>query len=307
MGRNLVLRKVFNLIFSVYILASLLFLFVRLLPGGPFDEAAEIHPLVKEKLDLLWGLNQPMFIQYYHFLKGLVSFDWGVSYFNVQGSVVRIIFSTFTQTLVLNLISFAFVILAALVLASILVMNQNKLIKALMTHFIFLGLSLPTLFVALMIFYFLAFKWSFFPMAFLNQASSYVLPVMALSFRPTFQLAQLIQKSWSETQQKTFIRGAYAKGLSVYHIHFFHALRHSMVPVLAWFPQLFINLFSGSLLVETIFSIRGMGYLFIESIAQRDYPLIIGEALFLGILVIFISSSFEVLREYLDPRLKEGI
>ena len=307
MGRHLVFKKILHILFSTYILATLLFVFVRLLPGGPFDESAEIHPQVREKLDQLWGLDQSLFIQYFRFMKGLVSFDWGTSYFNIQGSVVQIILQTFEQTLILNLLAFGFIFLAALVLATGLVFVQNRFFKSALTQIVFLGLSSPTLFVSLMAFYFFAFKWNLFPMAFLNQPSSYVLPVLALSFSPIFQLTRLIERSWNETLERTFIKGAYAKGLSRFHVHFYHSLRYSIIPILAWVPQLFLNLFSGSLLVETIFSIRGMGYLFIDSLGQRDYPLILGEALFLGLLIILITSAIEIIREFLDPRLKKRV
>lgn len=300
MGRYL--EKTFETLMSFWILVSASFFLLRLLPGGPFDHEQALPPALQEKLNTMWGLNRPLLEQYGLYLKSFVQGHLGFSYFQSDISVGQIIFQAFTRTLALNFLAFIFVIIFAFAMAWVCVrFREYPWIKYFNQLIIIMG-SLPALFWGPALIYIFCFYWDLLPVAFLNSPKSYILPLLTLCLRPLSQLSRLIKNSWLESLREDFIRTAKAKGLANNRILWFHAVRFSISPLVSWLPSLVISIFAGSVFIELLFSIPGLGMTFVDALNQRDYPVALGATVFYGSLTIFSSWVAEVVRLSLDPR-----
>ena len=300
MGRYL--KSTGEIFISYWLLITASFFLLRLLPGGPFDLDHKLPSTVYNHLNKSWGLDRSLIEQYFFYLGDLLQGNMGISYFHSSSTVAEIIWDSFLRTIDLCLIALGFIFSLSFLSSWLLVKYKSLWIAKYFHQFIVLMGALPTLFLGPALIYLFSYYFEILPIAFLQGWQSYILPVLTLSFRPISQLTRLLHSSWLESLEEDFIRTARAKGLSENYILWRHGLRYSLSPLLGWIPHLILGILSGTVFIEILFSINGLGFVFVEAINQRDYPLIMGATIFYGMLTITIVGISEILRMRLDPR-----
>ncbi|KYG62228.1 peptide ABC transporter permease [Bdellovibrio bacteriovorus] len=290
---------------SLAVLAALTFFLLKALPGGPFDEETALNPLVKEKLQEHWKVDQSWVGQATSYLTSLVQGDLGVSMTRPERTVTEIISQGVANTLTLNALALLFILIGAFVISLVAVRFKDTWVEHLIDQTVIAFLSLPSLFWGPLLIYFFGFYWNVFPVAFLTGPSHYVLPLLTLCLRPLAVLIRLLKNSLNENLQQDYVRTARAKGVKVWNILFHHVLKNSLIPFLSYVGPLIVSLLSGSFLVEVLFAVPGLGTEFISALNDRDYTLIVGLTLFYGALLVLVNSFIDVLIKMADPRLRE--
>lgn len=304
--RVFVLRKLLETLMALLALVFLTFVFLHSLPGGPFDEEVSLNPAVKENLVRLWALDQSFWSQFVHYLSGLMRGELGESMIQNGKTVEAVLAQGISQTLGLNLLAVVAAYALAFVTSAVSAVQGDSWLRRGIDVVGLLAISLPSLFLGPVLIYFCGFYLNLLPTAFLSGPLNYILPVLTLSLRPWAQLNLLLGNSLRETLRLDFIRTAKAKGLSGLQILLHHAYKNSLTPVLSLSGPLIVGLISGSFLVEVLFSIPGLGQLFVESLNLRDYPVVMGLVLVYGTTLIVLTNIFDLLSIWLDPRLRES-
>ncbi|GIL16991.1 MAG: peptide ABC transporter permease [Oligoflexia bacterium] len=301
MGRYLARRLLLSMI-SLLGLAVLCFLLLRLFPGGPFDEDQALPAAVVENLKTHYGLNLSLFDQLARFLSHLVKFDFGQSILYGGESVVSVIAKGMPQTFFIGSISLVVSVSFGFFLGLISFFSSTSRLS----HFIqILFLSAPTLFLGPFLIYLFGFHWNLLPITLNHGWVSYILPVIVLSLRPSANMARLIMNAMTETLAEPWVRTAKAYGFSQQTIILKYALRASLIPFLSYMGPLVAGVLSGSLLVEMIFNIQGLGTLFVESLLNRDYSLVVGLTLLFGFVLITANFIFDLIMYKMDSRLEK--
>ncbi len=299
------IKKIIEMMASLGFLAALMFFLLKALPGGPFDEEIALNPVVKEKLQIHWQVEEAWYVQASSYLKSLLQGDLGVSMLRPDRTVVEIISQGLQNTLALNAIALVFIVVGALLISILAVRFRGSWIEALIDQAVIAFLALPSLFWGPLLIYLFGFYWNLLPVAFLTTPIHYILPLLTLCLRPLAALIRILKNSMNENIQMDYVRTARAKGAGRWRILFFHVLRNSLIPFLSYGGPLIVSLLSGSFLVEVLFAIPGLGTEFISSLNDRDYTLIVGLTLFYGALLILVNSFIDVLLRLIDPRLRE--
>ena len=294
------------MIVSLVILATLTFFLLRFLPGGPFDETAALHPLVKENLSQQWALQESFPAQISHYLVSAFQGKFGVSLVHPDQTVMEIIARSWASSLGLCAITLIFVLLGSLTVVFLSVRFRGTWFETWLDQSMIAMLSLPSLFWGPLLIYLFGFYFNLLPVAFLSSPAHYILPVLTLGFRPLAILVRLLKSSVTENLDLDYVRTARAKGVSFWNVIFHHVLRNSLIPFLSYVGNIITSLMSGSFLVEMLFAIPGLGSQFIAALADRDYTLIVGLTLVYGALLIIINSLMDILMRWADPRLRES-
>ncbi len=303
MGR-IVVRQFFLFIFLLWLFTTVIFFLFHILPGGPFDLEQNFSAEVLLKLQHHWGLDRTLPEQYLTYLRNVFSGELGLSISNPDQNVLSVLQNGFRNTFVLNTLAIIFIFVGAIFFSYLVVKDkESKVSRATEQLLIFMS-SFPSYFLAPFLVYFFCFRWDMLPMAYLESAKSYILPVIALSLRPMAQMGRVQSKNWSESLSHPSIRTAFAKGLSREHIIWKHGFRASCSGLFSWLSPLVVGLYSGSLIIESLFSVPGLGSSFVQSLSERDYPVMMGCTIFFGGSLIFISSVAELIQIHLDPRLQ---
>lgn len=301
------LRKIFSklieLLIALIVLASLSFVVVRALPGGPFDDEALTNSSVRDLLDKQYGLGDPLPKQYLDYMKNFFLGDFGVSFVRPEVKIMDRIKSVIQVSLFLNIIALLIVTLFAPLLAgaALLIPSLDFAIRQLCIVLI----SLPSLFLAPLLIWCFAVYLGWFPVALLGSPMHWVLPVATLSLRPLAQLTRVLLRALDNQKAMDYVRAARARGLGEVRILFKHILPNSLIPVLAYYPILAVGLLSGTFLVELLFAIPGIGSEFVLALNERDYPMLGGLIFIVGSLYIVFSFLTEAFMLKIDPRLIE--
>lgn len=285
---------------------TLTFLFLRFLPGGPFDQEIAPHPLVRAHLDQSWHLNEGVLDQYLTYVSGILNGDLGISLSHPTLTVVQTISHGLSQTLLLNFLALLLIYICAFLICFLWASVSSDFFKTLIEQILLILISLPNLFLAPLLIYVFGFYLDALPVAFLDTPAHFILPILALSLRPMAYLGRLLLRSVQSQMESDYARTAKAKGLKSGQIFYRHVLRNSLVPVLGYSGTLTVSLLSGSFLVEMLFAIPGLGSEFISSLAERDYTVICGLTLFYGALLILIHLILDFMMRVFDPRLRDA-
>lgn len=299
-----ILKRVGQTVFVLWLIASLTFFLLRAVPGGPFDSEKALPPEIKANIEAKYNLNAPLYEQYGNYIIGIFKGDLGQSYKYIGRDVTDIISESFPVSFQLGIfalvLSFSFGILAGVLAAA----NHNTWIDRTIMISAISFVSLPSfLFAAILILVF-CFWWPIFPVAMWDGPMYYILPVVVLGLRPVAIIARLSRASVLDVIRSDYIRTAKAKGLSQRVVLFKHVLKNSLIPVLTFSGPLVAAILSGSFVVEHIFNIPGMGKHFIQSVSNRDYPLIMGITLLFSFMLVFANLLVDLLYTYFDPRIK---
>ncbi len=289
---------------SLFLIVSATFFLMRAAPGGPFSAEKKLPPEIQANLNEFYGFDQPLYVQYFDYLKSVATLDFGPS-FKYKGQTVNDLISNgFPVSFMLGMEAILLALALGVLLGVISALKHNKWQDYTAMIIAVLGISVPSFIMATALQYFLAMKLGIFPVARWESWAHTFLPALALASTPMAFIARLTRSSMLEVLSNDYIRTAKAKGLSKSVITVKHAMRNAMLPVVSYIGPLTAGILTGSFVIEKIFGIPGLGLHFVTSITNRDYTVIMGVTVFYSILLLASVLIVDILYGLIDPRIK---
>jgi oligopeptide transport system permease protein len=299
-----VLRRIVEAIATLWLIATLTFLLLRFLPGGPFDEEKALPPDIKTAIEAKYKLNNPLLQQYGDYLHGLMTGDLGESYKYTGRNVSDIIAESLPASVQLGVYALILAYVIGIPLGVWAAANQGTWIDSGLMMIAISGVALPSFLIAPIFILAFCFWLNWLEPALWLGPSYYILPTVVLGIRPAASIARLTRASVLEVIRSDFIRTAKAKGLEQSKVLFKHVLRNSMIPVLSLTGPMVASVLTGSFVIEQIFAIPGAAKHLIQSVSNRDYPLILGMTLLFSVLLVVANLITDLLISLVDPRVK---
>lgn len=299
-------KRIIYLIITLLIILTATFFLMKNLPGTPFDsERFALLPKAQQAQFLeKYGLKDPLLVQYGKYIINVFKGDLGTSFFYSGKPVTDVVFGRIGPSALIGIQAVLIGLSIGLVLGIIAAWRHNSAIDYFTMIMAVLGVSVPNFVVAALLQYYVGLKWGIFPVAFWESWSSSVLPSIALSFSVTAMIARFMRTEMLDVLAQDYIITARAKGLSQFKVIMRHAVRNSIIPVVTILGPIIVNLLTGSLVVENIYSIPGIGSLFVDSIKTNDYSTIMGITIFYSAFYIFIIMIVDILYSVIDPRIR---
>ena len=298
-----ILKRLLLAILTVWVVITVTFFVMRAVPGGPFMSEKAITPAAQAALEAKYGLDKPLLTQYGTYLKDIVTkFDFGPSLKQRGQSVITIISRGLKVSLRLGVIAAFSALLVGVILGSIAALRRNKIVDRVIMVITTAFVSMPSFIMGTLLLVLFAIKWMILP-ANGSTGAGLVLPVITLALYPMAYITRLTRSSMLDVLGQDYIRTARAKGVSGGRIIFGHALKNSLIPVITYFGPMLAYIVTGSLVVEKIFAVPGIGRAFVNSITNRDYPLIMGTTIVLATLIVVMNLVSDILYKAVDPRI----
>ena len=298
-----IVKRILLAIVTVWVVITVTFFVMHAVPGGPFIGEKAVSESVMKAMEAKYGLDKPLGVQYLTYLSDVVTkFDFGPSLKQKGRSVNDIIFDGMKTSAKLGLIAALIALASGVVLGSIAALRRNKLIDRIIMIITTAFVSMPSFIMGSLLLIAFAINLKWFPA---NGASKngLVLPVLTLSLYPMAYITRLTRSSMLEVLGQDYIRTAKAKGVSGMKIIFGHARKNSLIPVITYFGPMLAGIVTGSLVVEQIFAVPGIGRAFVNSITGRDYPLIMGTTIVLATLIVIMNLVGDIMYKVVDPRI----
>lgn len=288
---------------TIFIIVSITFFVMHAVPGGPFNSEKAVTKEVKAALEAKYGLDKPLGVQYTTYLSDVFTkLDFGPSITQRGLKVIDIIMEGFKMSAMLGLIAALSAIVIGVVLGSIAAIFRNKFIDRIIMVLTTAFVAMPSFIVGTLLMMLLCVIFKVFP-ANGTTTSGLVLPVITLMLYPMSYITRLTRSSMLDVLGQDYIRTARAKGVPGGKVIFKHALKNACIPVITYAGPMIAFIITGSLVVEQIFAVPGIGRKFIVSIINRDYPMIMGTTIFLASLIIIMNIICDILYKVVDPRI----
>jgi len=292
-------------VFTVFVVVTIIFFLIRLLPGDPFASEREVAPQVRANMMAKFGLDRPLYQQYLLYVKNLVLHgDMGPSMRYLSRSVNSIIVYSFPASAKIGALVVLVALIAGVNMGILAALNQGRVVDRVTMLFATLCVTIPGFVLANLLILLFSLKWKILPPTGYGQMRHLFMPVVALAGYSTAFITRLTRSKYLEVMQQDYIKTARAKGLTRFAVIFKHAMRNSMIPVVTYLGPLAADVLTGSFVVETIFAIPGLGREFVMSISNRDYSLVLGVSIFYCFLIITCNFIVDVLYVIIDPRIK---
>ncbi|MCH4009536.1 oligopeptide ABC transporter permease [Companilactobacillus sp.] len=301
-----ILRRILYLFLTLFIIASVTFFLMKLLPGTPFTNENRLSPEQLKIVKAQYGLDQPVFIQYIRYMGGLVQGNLGTSFQFNNEPVTQLIGQRLAPSMQIGAQAMILGTVLGILLGAVAAIRKNTWVDTLATFISILGLSIPSFVLAVLLQFYLAFKWHIYPVALWDNFQSSVLPTLALAALPLGNVARFMRTEMVDVMSSDYIELAKSKGNSSWQVVTKHALRNSLIPVVTIIGPMAVAVMTGSMVVENIFSIPGIGEQFVKSITTNDYPTIMGLTIFYSFLLILVILIVDILYGLIDPRIRLG-
>lgn len=303
-----ILKRIGYAILTIFVLLLITFFMMHAIPGNPFAGDKQLSPEALAALNAKHGLDKPIIVQFFIYVKNALHGDLGVSVRNSR-EVTTIIKESFPYSFDLGMRSLIIAIVFGIGLGAYAAIRRGKLGDKVSMLVAVIGVSVPSFIVAALLQYFLSLKMQqvfgvkVFPVTGWQGEMSKILPAIALSFSSMATISRLMRTSMLDVMGSDYIKTAKAKGLSQRQIVFRHALRNASMPVITVIGPIAASVLTGAFVVEKVFSIPGMGKFFVNAITQNDYPLIAGSTLFYGIFLVAAILIVDIAYGLIDPRI----
>ena len=297
-----IIKRLFIGVVTIWALITITFFLIRIMPGSPF-EADNLSQSAIEQLESTYGLDEPMWKQYILYMENLMHGDLGISY-KKNVSVNTLIARGFPYTLSIGLLSIAVSAFLGLLMGIWMATSKRLAVKNTLLGIATLGVSIPGFVTAILLMMIFGVWWPVLPIVGLGSPANYILPVAAQSFGQIASIARLTKSTYSEAIQMDYVTMARAKGLSNLYITARHVLKNALIPVVTYFGPAIAFLITGSFVVESIFSIPGIGREFTNAITNRDYTVDLGFSVFMGVIITVANLSVDIICSLIDPRIK---
>ena len=298
-----ILKRIGLAILTVFVVITVTFFVMRAVPGGPFMGERALSPEATAALEQKYGLDQPLFAQYTTYLRDVVTrLDFGPSLKQRGRTVGEVIWEGLSVSVPLGLTAAVIAVAVGLGLGTLAALRRNKftdkLIMVLTTFFV----SMPSFIIGTLLLLTFAVRWMVFP-ANGTVVGGLVLPTLTLSVYPAAYITRLTRSSMLEVLGQDYIRTARAKGVSGLRLVTAHALKNALLPVITYLGPMIAGIVTGSLVVEQIFAVPGIGRTFVSSITNRDYPMIMGTTIVLSVLIVTMNLLSDLLYKAADPKI----
>ena len=302
--RRYIFRRVSASLLTLFVVITLTFFMMRMIPGGPFTDEKAIPSFVLEKMMSRYGLSDPLYVQYGRYLLNVLRLDLGPSYRYEGLSVNELIASSFPVSLTVGGIALILALLIGLPAGIISALNRGKLPDRIAMILATLGVTVPNFVIAAALVYVFAWRLGWVTVGFWEGISTAILPAVTLAGYPAAFISRLVRSSMLEVLQQDYIRTAYSKGLSERAVVYIHALKNAVIPVITYLAPLTAGILTGSFVVEQVYGVPGLGTFFVTSITNRDYTTIMGVTIFYSALLVSFNLIADVCLAFIDPRIK---
>ena len=298
-----ILKRIFYAIITMWVIATLTFLLMKALPGDPFHNE-KLKPEMRQVLLQKYGLDQPVIKQYGIYIGNLIQGDFGTSYKFEGRSVTRIIKESFPKSFALGWRAMLFATVFGLLFGVIAALNHQGVFDYLVIFIAIIGVSVPGIVMGPLLAYYFGVDLGWVPVTVTKSEISMILPAFTLGLGSLAFIARMMRSTTLEVLGQDFIQTAKSKGLSTTKIVSKHVVRNSIMPVVTVIGPLFASIITGSIVIENVFAVAGLGNYFISSIFDQDYSMIMGITLFYAILIIASVLLVDIAYGFIDPRLK---
>ena len=296
-----IIKRLILAVFTVWVVITLTFFIMHAVPGGPFQSEKAVSPAAQAALEAKYGLDKPLMTQYWTYLTDVLQFRFGPSLKQRGRMVIDIIGDGLKTSAKLGLIA-AFLALAfGVVLGAVAALRRNTVLDRIIMIITTAFVSMPSFIMGSLLLVAFAIKIQIFP-ANGSTAAGLVLPIITLMLYPMSYITRLTRSSMLDVLGQDYIRTAKAKGVSRWRIIFGHALKNALTPVITYFGPMLAYIVTGSLVVEQIFAVPGIGRAFVQSIINRDYTLIMGTTIVLAVFIVIMNLVSDILYKVADPR-----
>ncbi|WP_203332197.1 ABC transporter permease [Planococcus beigongshangi] len=299
-----IFKRFWMMLATIFIIATLTFFLMHAVPGSPLEAERTTNETIQANLEKFYKLDQPLHIQYFDYMKSIATFDFGPSIKDPNRTVNELLERGFPISFELGIITILVAVISGILLGTMAALRHNKMIDYAAMAFAVIGISIPNFVLATLLIQQLAVTWGIFPPATWKSPMHMVLPVLALATGPMAIIARLTRSSMLEVLTQDYIKMARAKGIKPIRIVLRHALRNALMPVVTIMGTLLAGILTGTFVIEKIFAIPGMGKYFVDSINNRDYPVIMGTTVFYSAFLIFMLFLVDIVYGLLDPRIK---
>ncbi len=302
--RRYIIRRLFWLVLVLLVLSFITFSLMHLVPGGPWDREKQLAPQIVENLNRKYGLDKPLFVQFGNLLWGVLHGDLGVSYSYQDRGVTQILLQGLPKTATLGVVAFLTALLIGIPLGMAAALRQNSTIDYISVLFSTIFASIPGFVLGIMLVILFSVMLHWLPTGGWGSIRQILMPAFALAAFPAAYIARITRASMLEVVRQDYVRTARAKGLMERVVLLRHILRNALIPVITIAGPELAFLVSGSFIIENLFSIPGIGRLFVQGVFARDYGLVMGAILFYAFAVAMVNLVVDVLYVVVDPRIR---
>ena len=299
-----ILKRIFYMIITLFLIATITFFLMKLLPGSPYANEENLTDAQLQIMNAKYGLDKPVWMQYLIYLGGLVRLDLGMS-FQYNSTVLNLLSSRVGPSFQIGLQALIFGMGMGTLLGLVAAMKQNTIVDTGATFFAIIGRSVPSFVFAVVLQLVFGVIFPILPIALWNQGFiSSFLPTLALSISPVADSARFIRTEMVEVLQSDYMELARAKGLSRMEVVMKHGVRNALIPLVTIAGPMLVGLMTGSMVIENIFAIPGIGEQFVKSILTNDYPTIMGVTMMYSFLLVVTILIVDLLYGFIDPRIR---
>lgn len=298
-------KRVLFGIATLFVLATVTFFMMYMIPGSPFaGELKGVSESIRERLIAQYDLDKPILMRYIKYLKNVVAGDFGTSMHRKGALVTDIIAKGIPFTAALGTVAFCVAMTVGTFLGALAAFTRQRWIKGSVSFIATIGVSVPSFLIALLMMVVFGVKLHWLPLVGLGGWKNYIMPSLALALGPIAMISRLVKSGLQEELRQDYITLARSKGTGFVAIVFRHALKNALLPVVTYAGPLLATLITGSFVVETMFTIPGIGAEFVNSVTNRDYTLIMALTIFYGALLIAANILTDVISAAIDPRVR---
>src|SRR6056297_902766 len=302
-----IIRRLIGLIPTLFIVVTISFFLIRIAPGGPFDAERRPPEQVIENIKAKFHLDEPIYMQYLRYMGDVARGDLGPSFRYQDHDVNYYIANSLPNSLLLGFLALGLALILGISAGIISALNQNKWIDYVAMAIAIIGITVPLFVIGPVLMYFFALQWGILPTSGWITGRygwiTLIMPAVTLAMRPFATIARLSRASMLEMLRSDFIRTAQAKGLKDSVIITKHVLKGSLLPIVSYIGPAFAAIVTGSVVVEQIFRVPGLGRFFVQSALNRDYTLIMGTVIVYSVILILMNFIVDIIYSFLDPRI----
>lgn len=297
-------KRVFYMILTLFIVATATFFLMKAMPGSPYANEAKMTVTQRHIMDEQYGLNKPVIIQYLIYLGSMFKGDFGTSFQYANQSVSSLIFPRLAVSMQLGLQAMVLGVVVGVLLGAIAAIKQGTWADSGATVLAIIGRSVPNFVLAVILQYYLGLKLGWFPIAGWGSFAQTVLPTIALAVAPMAETERFVRTSMVDNMNQDYVELGRAKGFSRMEVVRKHVMRNSMIPIVTLLGPYTVALMTGSMVIENIFNIPGIGEQFVKSILTNDYPTIMGVTMVYSIGLVVVLLITDIIYGLIDPRIR---
>ena len=296
-----IVKRVILAIVSILVICMITFFAMNAVPGGPFNSEKALSPATKKALEARYNLDKPVPEQFIIYMKGILHGDFGVSLITGR-DISTTIRNCFGVSATIGGLAALFAVIIGIILGALAALFRNRWPDRVIIFFTTLFTAMPSFVFATFLLMIFCIQLKVLPV-WDASSRSLILPVISLAAYPTAYITRLTKTSMLDVLGQDYIRTARAKGVPTVRVIFKHALRNALIPVITYVGPMLASILTGSLVVENIFTIGGLGQQFVQSISNRDYPMIMATTIFLAVIMIVMNLLSDILYKVVDPRI----